>query len=229
MADSPEIQYRRSIRLKDYNYATEGAYFVTIGTHEKQCLFGDMIDDTMRLNDAGVMVREEWLRTPHRFPNIDLDEFVIMPNHLHGIIIVGATLAVARSSQSRAGTSPAPTKDNTYINYDKVRPKLGEIVGSFKSLSARKWIEYIENNNILDKAVKLWQRSFYDHIIRDENELYQIRKYIIENPLKWQLDKEYRNKKIGQNSETRADRIITKYGLWNPEQRLRAIVKLSIV
>jgi len=69
---------------------------------------------------------------------------------------------------------------------------LGEIVGAFKSLSARKWIKYIESNNILDKSVKLWQRSFYDHVMRDENELYQIRKYILENPLKWHLDNEFR-------------------------------------
>ncbi|PKK83033.1 MAG: hypothetical protein CVT49_10845 [candidate division Zixibacteria bacterium HGW-Zixibacteria-1] len=94
MADSLEIPYRRNIRLKDFDYATEGAYFVTIGTYEKQCLFGDVIDGEMRLNEAGVMMREEWLMTPRRYPNIVLDEFVIMPNHLHGIIIVGATLAV---------------------------------------------------------------------------------------------------------------------------------------
>ena len=188
MGEKSRIINRRSIRLEDFDYASENAYFVTICTHDMQCIFGDVIDGKMRLNEFGKMVEREWLETENRFPHVDLDEFVIMPNHVHGIIIVGATLAVARASQTRAGASPAPTHEMMQTVCKSKRPTLGQIVGAFKSLSARKWIKYIEQGNILDKCGKLWQRNFYDHIIRNENDLYHIRGYIFQNPLNWHLD-----------------------------------------
>jgi putative transposase len=87
---NPDKHHRRSIRLKSYDYSRAGAYFVTICTHGRECLFGEVMDGAMRLNDAGQSVQAEWVRLPERFQTIELDEFVIMPNHLHGIILVGA-------------------------------------------------------------------------------------------------------------------------------------------
>jgi putative transposase len=119
---NPEIHHRRSIRLKDYDYSQVGAYYVTICTWNKECLLGDIANSEIKISPIGVIIQKEWNEIPNRFPNVQLDAFVMMPNHIHGIIIVGATLVVARGSavdhNNRAGTSPAPT--------------LGEIIGSFK-------------------------------------------------------------------------------------------------
>jgi REP element-mobilizing transposase RayT len=121
------------------------------------------------------IVETQWLRIPRRFPHVSLDAYVIMPNHFHGIVIVGATLVVAPLESKRAGARPAPT--------------LGDIIGSFKSQCMRDWLRYVKRNNITGSA-KFWQRNYYEHIIRNENELNEIRKYIFENPLKWHLDPE---------------------------------------
>ncbi len=161
--------HRRSIRLKDYDYSQAGAYFVTICAHNQRGLFGNIVNGEMKLSSIGKIVQREWNTTPARFPNVELDAFIIMPNYIHGILlIVGATLVVAHDK--RAGTRPAPT--------------LGKIVGSFKSRCVRKCIR-----NGLNVG-KLWQRNYYEHIIRDEKDLNQIREYIINNPITWQLDDE---------------------------------------
>ncbi|HCR70650.1 MAG TPA: hypothetical protein DIW23_04325, partial [Anaerolineae bacterium] len=122
MKFDPQKHHRRSIRLKDYDYSQAGAYYVTINVQNRECLFGEIVNDEMILNEAGMMVIEQWLALLERFPNIELDVYQIMPNHFHGIIViiepVGATLVVAQnmdaqnfvdSRNSRAGTRPAPT------------------------------------------------------------------------------------------------------------------------
>jgi len=168
MKRNPQKHHRRSIRLKDYDYSQAGAYFVTICAHNQRGLFGNIVNGEMKLSSIGKIVQREWNKTPARFPNVELDAFIIMPNHIHGILIVGATLVVAHDN--RAGTRPAPT--------------LGKIVGSFKSRCVRKCIQ---NRLNVDK---LWQRNYYEHIIRDEKDLNKIREYIINNPITWELDDE---------------------------------------
>ena len=175
MTFDPDKHHRRSLRLKGYDYSRAGAYFVTICTHGRECLFGEIMDGEMRLNAAGQAAQAEWVRLPERFQSIELDEFVIMPNHLHGIILVGAGLAPPDSgAASRGAASSAPT--------------LGHILRAFKSISA------IAVNRLLGRSGRsLWQRNYYEHIVRSENELARIREYIANNPAQWALDRENPN------------------------------------
>jgi len=167
---------RQSTRLKEYDYAQEGAYYVTICTQERKCLFGRIKDNKMVLNDAGRMIENNWNELLQRFSNIESDEFIIMPNHFHGTIyIVGAPLVGARNN--RAGTRPAPT--------------LGGIIGAFKSITTNEYIRNVKNNNWQSFNERLWQRNYYEHIIRNDKSLHKIQEYIVNNPSTWEKDKEY--------------------------------------
>lgn len=184
---------RRNVRLKDYDYSTAGAYFVTICTQNRKHLFGEVLNGEIILNSLGKIVQSCWTNIPHHFPHIEIDEFIIMPNHFHGIVIindqitndsasVGAPLVGAHKKQlSWAGTRPAPT--------------FGNIVGAFKSITTVECIRQIKKLGMPKFDKRLWQRNYYEHVIRDENDLYQTRKYIQENPLQWDLDPENPNAK----------------------------------
>lgn len=165
-----DIHHRRSIRLKGYDYSKLGAYFITICTFNRELYF----EKYTKLKE---IVNQQWQKITKRYSNLILDEFIIMPNHIHGIIIVGATLAVA---QNRAGARPAPT--------------IGKIIGTFKSLCVHDWLIYLKKNEIAAVG-KFWQRNYYEHIIRGENDLNKIRQYIQNNPLKWYLDRENQERK----------------------------------
>lgn len=191
MKFDPEVHQRRSIRLKGYNYSQAGAYFVTICTQERRCLLGEVLEEEMVSNDAGRTVRQVWEALPRRFPSVELDLFVVMPNHLHGIAIiegnvtsvdhVGATLVVAHDhnvTRGRAGTRPAPTTD------------LGDIIGEFKSITTNRYIAGVKCSGWLAFSIRLWQRNYYEHVIRSGSELDRVRQYIMDNPLKWALDPE---------------------------------------
>jgi putative transposase len=175
---------RRSIRLKGYDYSEAAAYFVTICTHSRECLFGDVVDGEMLLNDAGHVVHRTWNDLPVKYPSIGIDEFVVMPNHVHGIVmIVGAPLVGAHSSSAeigngeiRAGTRPAPT--------------LGDVVGAFKSITTHQYADGVRQKNWPSFNAKLWQRNYYEHIIRSKEEMNRIRGYIIDNPVKWDQDED---------------------------------------
>ena len=163
MKYNPEFHHRRSIRLRDYDYSQPGSYFVTVCTHNRELLLESAA--------AQGAVLAAWQELPTRFPTVALDEFVIMPNHVHGIVI----LAAGRSLTGAA--SRAPT--------NRVRPTLGEVVLAFKSPSA------IKVNAILNRTgLRFWQRNYYEHVIRDEDELSGIRQYIRANPLRWHEDPE---------------------------------------
>ncbi len=171
MKYNSEKHHRRSIRLKGYDYSQRGYYFVNICTKNRELYFER--DDVKR------MIRNIWCDLPNRFPNIELDEFIIMPNHIHGIIVVGVTLVVARANQTqRAGTRPAPTKTVA----------LGDIVGAFKSLITNGYINGVKNKNWKRFDGRLLQRNYYEHIIRNGKSLNRIREYIINNPLRWDTD-----------------------------------------
>jgi len=189
-------RHRHSIRLKEYDYSSPGIYFVTICVDGREYLFGDIKNGEMILNELGKIVKNQWENIVNRYNNISLDAYMIMPNHLHGIITVGAPLAGARTPTD-AGTPTTPTAGATPLRAGaRPAPTLGDIIGSFKSLCVHDWLEYIKNNNI-DARGKFWQRNYYEHIIRDERALNNVQRYIVYNPINWENDLE-NNKLIGR-------------------------------
>lgn len=174
---------RKPQRLQCFDYSTPGWYFVTICTHEMNAYFGSIKDGKILLNDMGSLVDKNWRRISELHPDIELDEFIVMPNHIHGIVIIDvvtANLAVKRNDVGDANFA-SPTNDRTKM-------KLSVIIQQFKrvcTIQAKEIKIHHEGN--------LWQRSFYDRIIRNEKELYNIRKYIQQNPLKWDLEKSVDN------------------------------------
>jgi REP element-mobilizing transposase RayT len=176
MKYDPEKHHRRSIRLKGYDYSQQGAYFVTICTKNRACLFGEIQQGQMNLNDLGKVVNDTWGNLPNHYAYIELDTFVIMPNHIHGIILLSDILVGAIG----AGLKPAPTT----ATITKRQP-LSEIIRALKTFSARRINAY---RNTVGSPV--WQRNYYEHIIRDEDSLDCIRQYIMDNPKNWQSDRE---------------------------------------
>ena len=290
MTDNPEIHRRRSLRLKGYDYTQAGAYFVTITIQGRLCLFGEVVSEEMRLNEAGVMAYKVWAALPHRFPVIEIDAFVVMPNHLHGIIIinqpvgaslvdaqscddksivgaslvdaqscdnksivgaslvdaqscdnksivgaslvdaqscddksiVGASLVDAQSrddksivgaslvdAQSRddksivgASLVDAQSRDDKSIvgaslvdtptegNQGTNRFALGDVVGAYKSLTTVEYVRGVKTMKWPPFHGRLWQRNYYEHIVRHNESLEGIQQYILNNPGQWAFDKE---------------------------------------
>ena len=209
MTYDPERHHRRSIRLKGYDYAQAGAYFVTICAHGRECLFGQVLDGEMQLNAYGDIVAQCWDDLPRHYPTVDLDAFVVMPNHVHGIVVltdpappaapnagvVGAGLRPARvgaagggadgevvGEATRAGLRPTPTTQPGAAA-TATAPPLSEVVRAFKSFSARRV------NELRGAAgAPVWQRNYYEHIIRNERSLSMVRDYIAGNPTRWDVD-----------------------------------------
>ena len=303
MPYDPNRHHRRSIRLKGYDYSQAGAYFITICTQDRACLFGKVVNGEMRLNDAGRMVLAEWNMLPERFPHVVLDAFVVMPNHVHGIVVItnpatddtattaptivgtglvpapnagtmgavpdagtmgavpnagtmgavpddgamgaapdagamgaapdagtmgaapddgamgavpdagtmgaapdtGATTRVAPTAATIVGTGLVPAPDDGATTRvaptvgdivaptvgDIVAPTVGDIVGAFKSRVTVEYIRGVKTSGWPPFRGRLWQRNYYEHIIRNEIELNKIRQYIINNPLNWEKDDNY--------------------------------------
>lgn len=175
------------MRLPDYDYSQPGAYFVTICTHERGCLFGNITDGEMRLNKLGEIVQVTWFNLPDHYPNVILDIFCIMPNHVHAIIVLHENVPAVG-----VGLKPTPTKfesdlhDNFSSHVKMKRHSLSEIVRAFKTFSARQM-----NKCRNSPGTPVWQRNYYEHIIRNEKEYERISRYIENNPLNWTLDEEY--------------------------------------
>lgn len=174
MKFNPDIHHRRSIRLKNYDYSQAGLYFITICIHDRSPLFGKIIDGEMLLNAAGYMVANQWLLLPYRFSTIVLHEYIVMPNHFHGIIESVGVIPYGCPDEDRTGINPAPT--------------VGDVVGAFKSLSTNEYIRNVKQNEWQPFNGKLWQRNYYEHIIRDEEAYLKIAEYIQTNPLRWWED-----------------------------------------
>ena len=186
MAFNPELHHRRSIRLQHYDYAQAGAYFVTICAQNRACLFGAISEGQMQANDHGKIVNECWNDLPDHYGQVILDEFVVMPNHVHGIIILTDN-TVGAGSLVRAGFKPAPTMNDNDIQ-SRRSPKhhgLPEIIRAFKTFSARR-INQTRNT----PGMSIWQRNYYEHVIRNEDDLNKVREYIIINPAGWDKDEE---------------------------------------
>ena len=223
MPYNPNIHHRRSIRLKGYDYSKAGLYFITICCQDMQCRFGkidageSLADTQMILNEYGMIAYDEWGKLPERFSNFELDVFQIMPNHMHGIIVlnddVGAPLAGAQigtpDTQNENGHSDGRAQPDVKIKGQpqatgqpqvtgqpqgiaptiKTNAIVGDIVGAYKSLVANACLEIHKTKN--EMMGKLWQRNYYEHIIRNEQSYRTISDYIFNNPAKWKDDKFY--------------------------------------
>jgi putative transposase len=168
--------HRQSIRLKAIDYSQAGAYFITICTNNKRCHFGRVEGEMVKLTPIGEIANKYWLEICEHFDNVLLDDFVVMPNHIHGILFIPG-------AQKTGVQYIEPLQQRQQRFQHVVRKSIGSIVRSFKAAVTR-WCR----KNGYDHF--RWQRSFYDHIIRNEKELNQKREYILNNPLKWELDKE---------------------------------------
>ncbi len=180
-------KYRiESTRLAGWDYSGVGLYFVTICTREKECFFGGVVDSEMRLSPIGKIVTDEWQKTPTIRPNVALDEWVVMPNHMHGIIVINdPSVGTPRAVETpRRGVSTKP--DSQPVSSRLKRGSLGSIIGQFKSICTKRiWAQGYSHFG--------WQERYYDRIIRNERALQNIRHYIASNPSKWNSD---RNKTI---------------------------------
>jgi REP element-mobilizing transposase RayT len=173
----PGARNRRSVRLKEYGYVQAGAYFVTICTYNRDCLFGEVVDGEMRLNEYGEIARDEWIKTASVRTSVVLDVFVIMPNHIHGIIIltgngsgnVGAARRVAPNGRVARTMQPG---------------SIGAIIGQFKSIATKRI-----NKRRGTPGLPVWQRNYYERVLR-EDELDRVRAYIQNNPAQWEMDAE---------------------------------------
>ena len=171
MIYNPDIHHRRSIRLDGYDYSSAGAYFISIAAQGRLCLFGSVVDGELRLNDAGKMVRRVWDGMPDRFPFINMDEFVVMPNHVHGVIFI----------RQPVPTTGAPTMG---------APALGDVVGAFKSVTTVEYVRGVRGLGWQRFDKRLWQRNYFERVIRNEHELGLVREYIANNIVNWESDRE---------------------------------------
>ena len=194
---------RKSIRLKNCDYSENGFYYVTVCTQNRECLFGDIIDRKMVLNGAGKIIQNIWELLPGHY-SVKLDAFQIMPNNVHFIIRMdrdgdgdgdGATTRVARTRGDivGAGFMPArprrgmPARDDRATT--RVARTLGDVVGGFKSITSVEYIKNVKKSGWKPFDRRLWQRNYYEHIVRTENDLDRIRQYIKINPIRWSRDK----------------------------------------
>ncbi|APV45504.1 REP element-mobilizing transposase RayT [Dehalogenimonas formicexedens] len=167
---------RRSLRLADYDYTGGGAYFITICAHDRRSIFGQIENETMKPNDNGRIVAECWAELPRRFPYVETDSFTVMPNHVHGIVWL--------NGRDGRATPASPLQDPSR----PVGPEpksIGAIVGAFKSRTTKR----IHDAGI--KMPQVWQRNYYEHVIRRDEDLNSIREYIELNPAKWADDPEH--------------------------------------
>jgi len=169
----PQKHHRKSIRLSGYDYSQAGAYFVTIVAYQRECLFGEIIDGEMNLNDFGKIADECWRSIPDHFPFVELGAHIIMPNHMHGVIVI--------HDMGRGAALLRPYDNPHKIN---VKPgSLGAIVRSYKSA-----VSYRINKE--HNATGIWQRNYYEHIVGNDHEMDNIWRYIESNAARWDEDDE---------------------------------------
>jgi len=186
MMFNPGIHHRHSIRFKGYDYTQDGVYFVTICAWERECLFGDIADGIARLSEIGKIVREEWMRTPVLRSNVELDTFVVMPNHFHAIF--GINNSVGAHCVRPNSQPPNGFEKRAHVSAPLRRQpdSVGSIIAGFKSAVTKRI-----NEQRGTPKVPVWQRNYYEHVVRDDNDLAAIRQYIADNPAKWTDDQHY--------------------------------------
>jgi len=212
--NDPRKHHRRSIRLQGYDYTRAGAYFITICTKGRECLFGEIVAGEMILNELGRIVQEEWEKTPAIRREMELDAFVVMPDHIHGIVIIrespveddgaGNGMGIGMGNGVGAyGHTPLHTPPHTqphtplhtpphtqpqtdHAPFRSPSKTIGAMVRGFKAASTRSI-----NARRFSPGAPVWQRNYYEHIIRDDAEWNQIREYIEYNPARWKEDEVY--------------------------------------
>lgn len=191
MTYHPQIHHRQSIRLKGYDYSAAGLYFITVCTQNRACLFGDIKNDEMLLNDAGKMIETEWMNLKNRFPGVELHEFVTMPNHFHGIleiVVVAQNKLTAHNEPVAENENGQPQPNGQPQGIAPTAKTVGDIIGAFKSITTVEYIRGVKQNNWKSFAGKLWQRNYWEHIIRNEASYHRISEYILNNPQNWEAD-----------------------------------------
>ena len=185
MPYDPNIHRRKSIRLKGYDYSQAGMYFITLCVQDRLCLFGEVGNGEMILNDAGRVANACWLNIPEHFPSTVLHEHIVMPNHVHGIIeFVGANhhSPENRSPEPRANNDLCEPRANNHSPLRSPSKTIGSVVRGYK-IGVVKWFRL--NGNLGN----IWQRNYHEHIIRNEQSYYRISEYILNNPKNWDNDK----------------------------------------
>jgi len=178
MRYNPDVHHRRSIRLKDYDYSKEGMYYITICTKNREKLFGEitvgvgLVSTQMKLNESGKMIKEIYENLEQEFENIKLHDYIIMPNHIHGILEI-------YNKEIGVDTRPTPT--------------IGDIICSFKSKVMTRYIKGVKCGIYKPFNKTIWQRDYYEHILRNEKDYYKFCKYIQNNPFNWKDDSDYIN------------------------------------
>lgn len=204
MTFNPTLHHRKSIRLKGWDYSRPGAYFVTLCVQNRECFFGKINSGRMIKNAAGKMVEKWYLELANKFTNIKIDEYVVMPNHFHSIIIIVPPHTVSPTLPRTAGadtcvcTCTMKSLESQHMGEHTGSPRrkiqnnnnVSSIMQWFKTMTTNEYIRNVKTNGWPSFAGKLWQRNFYDHIGRDENEMFRIRQYIRNNPLNWAADDE---------------------------------------
>jgi len=186
MSYDPKRHRRRSIRLKGYDYSQVGGYFITVVTQNRESRFGAVVDGVMQLNNAGAMVQEAWEAMPVHYLGVEIDAFVVMPNHLHGVIILAGPNTRGCSETEGTGKPPATGHPQRVAK----TLSLPDVVHRFKSLTTGRYLAGIRENGWPAVSGRLWQRNYFEHIIRDERALNLIREYIAMNPGQWEYDRE---------------------------------------
>lgn len=176
---------RRSLRLVDYDYTSPGSYFITICLQNAICVLSEINIGQLKLNDIGLMVEHWWRELSNKYSVIELDQFIIMPNHVHGIISINDP-RVGAALRGR----PNKQADENCGRPRGVAPTLGEMICWFKTMTTNEYIHAVESKGWPPFYGRLWQRNYYERIIRNEIELEQIRTYIAENPSRWATDNE---------------------------------------
>jgi len=182
MTFNPDIHRRQSIRLKSHDYSSAGAYYVTVCAQNRECMFGKIVNTEMKLNDAGRMVERWWAELNHKFPTVVTDEYIVMPNHFHGIVvIIGYPDPVGAALRGRPHKSGHPHRG---------APTLPDIVDWFKTMATNDYIRGIKQRRWPPFQKRLWQRNYYERVIRDDAEIHRVREYIAGNPARWLEDEE---------------------------------------
>lgn len=192
MANFTNHRNRRSIRLKGYDYAQAGSYYITICVQDRLCLFGEVRNGEMMLNDAGKTIETVWFELKSRFPHIYLHEHITMPNHFHGILEI-ITSGNGQPQDMGQPQGIAPTMQNVRVPLvgTQNNKTVGDIMDAFKSITTVAYIRGVKNKGWQPFNRKLWQRNYYEHIIRDGNDYNRIANYIKDNPMNWEQDDLY--------------------------------------
>ena len=208
MPYDPDSRHRRSIRLRGYDYALVGAYAFTLCAEGRVCLLGEVTGDTMRLSAAGEMIWRLWDTLPGRFPGLDLDEFIVMPNHVHGILVLAGDYRGVhqegdhkdRPYDAASGRGepcvrpscirPLPPDERSARPHGTATGSIGRILQALKSLATHEYIIGVREHGWLAFEGRLWQRNYYEQIIRRQRELDAIREYIANNAAQWAADRD---------------------------------------